>query len=175
MLDICIVLFNEKSHFFPQKIQDSIWNKVVSELETTPPNSVDYSNLEKLFGQIVEKPKSSDSIDNKLESKIKKDAVITFLDGKTSMNLNITLKALKLESEVIANIIRNQWADKIDIDNLRSLLNVLPEKDEVIKFCIQIMTCFAFKILALNVKIHLYYCEQIKTFIHIDPVLIITG
>ena len=92
--------------------------------------------MEKLFGQIVEKPKSSDSIDNKLESKIKKDAVITFLDGKTSMNLNITLKALKLESEVIANIIRNQWTDKIDIDNLRSLLNVLPEKDEVIKFCI---------------------------------------
>ena len=61
------------------------------------------------------------------------------------MNLNITLKALKLESEVIANIIRNQWSDKIDIDNLRSLLNVLPEKDEVIKF------------LAINVKVNLYY------------------
>ena len=175
MFDIFIVLLNKISHFFPQKSLNSIWNKVGSQLESTPPNSVDYSNLEKLFGQIVEKPKSSESIDNKLESKIKKDTVITFLDGKTSMNLNIILRALKLESEVIADIIRNQWVDKIDIDNLRSLLNVLPEKDEVIKFCIKIITCNALKMHNFNVKVLLYYFEQTKTFIYIDPVLIITG
>lgn len=113
--------------------EKSIWNDVVTQLDSSPPVSVDYPTLEKLFGQVEQKKQTEDKLDSSSVSKRRQDSTISFLDSKISMNLNITLKAFKTDPAGVAAIVRDCSSEKTDIDHLRNLLKVLPEKDEVLK------------------------------------------
>ncbi|KAF2362045.1 Formin FH2 domain [Trinorchestia longiramus] len=113
-----------------QHSEGSIWKQVVTQLDSTPQSSIDYSTLESLFGQVEKKKEVADTIDNVVSSPAKKDSMITFLDSKKSMNLNITLKAFKCSAQEVVEIIRECDSAKADIDHLRSLLKVLPDTDE---------------------------------------------
>ena len=108
---------------------------MVSQLDTSPPGSIDYPTLENLFGQEDVKKNPEDAIDcKKSTSKPLKDSTLSFLDSKKSMNLNITLRAFKTDPLGVATLINDCAAEKMDLDHLRSLLKVLPEKDEVCKY-----------------------------------------
>ena len=105
---------------------------MVSQLDTSPPGSIDYPMLENLFGQEDVKKNPEDAIDcKKSTAKPLKDSTVSFLDSKKSMNLNITLRAFKTDPLGVATLINDCSAEKMDLDHLRSLLKVLPEKDEV--------------------------------------------
>ncbi|XP_018014551.1 inverted formin-2 [Hyalella azteca] len=115
-----------------QPSEESIWKEVVTRLDSDAKTSIDYAALESLFGQ-TEKTSAdaSDSVGSTPLPTKKKDSLIAFMDPKKSMNLNITLKAFKGTTEDVVAIIRNGDATKVDIDHLRSLFKVLPDKEEV--------------------------------------------
>ena len=116
-----------------QNRENSIWKRVVTTLDSATPKSIDFAELEKLFGQAEVAKKSIDAADSidKSSSISRKDSIITFLDTKKSMNLNITLKAFKCEPQQVALLLKECSSKELSIDNLRSLMKVLPDSEEV--------------------------------------------
>ncbi|XP_007473530.2 inverted formin-2 isoform X3 [Monodelphis domestica] len=102
----------------------SMWASVSSlSNETMEP---DYSSIEQRFCFPITKPKEKEAAPVKKEPK-----EITFLDAKKSLNLNIFLKQFKCPNEEITDMIRRGDRTRFDVEVLKQLLKLLPEKHEM--------------------------------------------
>ncbi|XP_068803338.1 inverted formin-2 isoform X3 [Struthio camelus] len=102
----------------------SMWASVSSSSEETiEPN---YTSIEQLFCFPQPTPKEKTAAPVKAEPK-----EITFLDSKKSLNLNIFLKQFKCSNEEVAAMVRNGDRTKFDVEVLKQLLKLLPEKHEI--------------------------------------------
>ncbi|RMB98675.1 hypothetical protein DUI87_24893 [Hirundo rustica rustica] len=102
----------------------SMWASVSSSgEETIEPN---YSSIEQLFCFPQPTPKEKTAAPVKAEPK-----EITFLDSKKSLNLNIFLKQFKCSNEEVTAMIQNGDRTKFDVEVLKQLLKLLPEKHEI--------------------------------------------
>ncbi|XP_074147147.1 inverted formin-2 isoform X3 [Sminthopsis crassicaudata] len=86
----------------------------------------DYTSIEQLFCFPTMKAKEKNTAPIKKEPK-----EITFLDGKKSLNLNIFLKQFKCSNEEITDMIRRGDRTRFDVEVLKQLLKLLPEKHEI--------------------------------------------
>ncbi|KAM4852996.1 inverted formin-2 isoform 1-T1 [Thomomys bottae] len=86
----------------------------------------DFSSIEQLFCFPVAKPKEPSAAPARKEPK-----EVTFLDAKKSLNLNIFLKQFKCSNEEITAMLRAGDTTKFDVEVLRQLLKLLPEKHEM--------------------------------------------
>ncbi|XP_062945557.1 inverted formin-2-like isoform X2 [Cynocephalus volans] len=87
----------------------------------------DFSSLEQLFSLPEVKPKEPAAA----APARKEPKQITFLDSKKSLNLNIFLKQFKCPNEEVAGMIRAGDTTKFDVEVLKQLLKLLPEKHEI--------------------------------------------
>ncbi|KAM6255046.1 inverted formin-2 isoform 2-T5 [Spheniscus humboldti] len=102
----------------------SMWASVSSSSEETiEPN---YTSIEQLFCFPQPTPKEKTAAPVKAEPK-----EITFLDSKKSLNLNIFLKQFKCSNEEVAAMVQNGDWTKFDVEVLKQLLKLLPEKHEI--------------------------------------------
>ncbi|XP_076201679.1 inverted formin-2 isoform X2 [Aptenodytes patagonicus] len=102
----------------------SMWASVSSSSEETiEPN---YTSIEQLFCFPQPTPKEKTATPVKAEPK-----EITFLDSKKSLNLNIFLKQFKCSNEEVAAMVQNGDRTKFDVEVLKQLLKLLPEKHEI--------------------------------------------
>uniref|UniRef100_A0A8C6ISE4 Uncharacterized protein n=1 Tax=Melopsittacus undulatus TaxID=13146 RepID=A0A8C6ISE4_MELUD len=102
----------------------SMWASVSSSSEETiEPN---YTSIEQLFCFPQATPKEKTAAPVKAEPK-----EITFLDSKKSLNLNIFLKQFKCSNEEVAAMVQNGDQTKFDVEVLKQLLKLLPEKHEI--------------------------------------------
>ncbi|XP_010289836.1 PREDICTED: inverted formin-2-like, partial [Phaethon lepturus] len=102
----------------------SMWASVSSSSEETiEPN---YTSIEQLFCFPQTTPKEKTAAPMKAEPK-----EITFLDSKKSLNLNIFLKQFKCSNEEVAAMVQNGDRTKFDVEVLKQLLKLLPEKHEI--------------------------------------------
>uniref|UniRef100_A0A670ZE11 Inverted formin 2 n=1 Tax=Pseudonaja textilis TaxID=8673 RepID=A0A670ZE11_PSETE len=102
----------------------SMWASVTSTSEEYI--EPDYSKIEQLFCFPQTKPKSKEVAPVKTEPK-----EITFLDSKKSLNLNIFLKQFKCTNEEVVKMIQEGDRTKFDVEVLKQLLKLLPEKHEI--------------------------------------------
>lgn len=86
----------------------------------------DFSSIERLFSFPMAKPKEQAVAPARKEPK-----EITFLDSKKSLNLNIFLKQFKCSNEEVTAMIRAGDSTKFDVEVLKQLLKLLPEKHEI--------------------------------------------
>ncbi|XP_054989944.1 inverted formin-2 isoform X2 [Sorex araneus] len=102
----------------------SMWAALTSAGAAGP--EPDLSSLERLFSFPAAKPKEPSAVAARREPK-----EITFLDSKKSLNLNIFLKQFKCSNEEIVAMIRAGDTTKFDVEILKQLLKLLPEKHEI--------------------------------------------
>ncbi|XP_048340604.1 inverted formin-2-like [Sphaerodactylus townsendi] len=102
----------------------SMWASATSNSEESV--ELDYSSIEQLFCFPQTKPKDKAAAPVKTEPK-----EITFLDAKKSLNLNIFLKQFKCKNEEVVDMIRKGDRTKFDVEVLKQLLKLLPEKHEI--------------------------------------------
>ncbi|XP_063079275.1 inverted formin-2-like isoform X2 [Engraulis encrasicolus] len=103
-------------------VSHSIWTSVQS--DTTEP---DYSSIEELFSMPVVEPKAKTS-----KPMVKKEPKeISFIDAKKNLNLNIFLKQFRCSNEDFVAMIRNGDRSKFDVEVLKQLQKLLPEKHEI--------------------------------------------
>ncbi|XP_062824614.1 inverted formin-2 isoform X3 [Anolis carolinensis] len=102
----------------------SMWASATSSSEETI--EPDYTSIEQLFCFPQAKPKSKEAAAVKTEPK-----EITFLDSKKSLNLNIFLKQFKCSNEEVVDMIQKGDRTKFDVEVLKQLLKLLPEKHEI--------------------------------------------
>uniref|UniRef100_A0A8C3PAQ1 Inverted formin 2 n=1 Tax=Chrysemys picta bellii TaxID=8478 RepID=A0A8C3PAQ1_CHRPI len=102
----------------------SMWASVssVSDEDIEP----DYMSIEQLFCFPQTKPKEKAATPVKVEPK-----EITFLDSKKSLNLNIFLKQFRCSNEEVVDMIQKGDRTKFDVEVLKQLLKLLPEKHEI--------------------------------------------
>ncbi|XP_005410893.1 PREDICTED: inverted formin-2 isoform X1 [Chinchilla lanigera] len=86
----------------------------------------DFPSIERLFSFPVAKPKEPTAAPARKEPK-----EVTFLDAKKSLNLNIFLKQFKCSNEEVTAMIRAGDTAKFDVEVLKQLLKLLPEKHEI--------------------------------------------
>uniref|UniRef100_A0A674JPA2 Inverted formin 2 n=1 Tax=Terrapene triunguis TaxID=2587831 RepID=A0A674JPA2_9SAUR len=86
----------------------------------------DYMSIEQLFCFPQTKPKEKAATPVKVEPK-----EITFLDSKKSLNLNIFLKQFRCSNEEVVDMIQKGDRTKFDVEVLKQLLKLLPEKHEI--------------------------------------------
>ncbi|XP_057638494.1 inverted formin-2 isoform X1 [Chionomys nivalis] len=86
----------------------------------------DFSSIEQLFSFPTAKPKEPSAAPVRKEPK-----EVTFLDSKKSLNLNIFLKQFKCSNEEVTAMIRAGDTTKFDVEILKQLLKLLPEKHEI--------------------------------------------
>ncbi|XP_071355157.1 inverted formin-2 isoform X2 [Trachinotus anak] len=102
----------------------SMWASVQKE---PPPREPDYSSIEQLFCLPVTEHK-----DKGAAAPVKKEPKeITFIDPKKNLNLNIFLKQFKCKNEEFVAMIQNGDRTKFDVEVLKQLLKLLPEKHEI--------------------------------------------
>ncbi|XP_010216015.1 PREDICTED: inverted formin-2-like [Tinamus guttatus] len=102
----------------------SMWASVGSSgEESIEPN---YTSIEQLFCFPQPTPKEKTTASVKTEPK-----EITFLDSKKSLNLNIFLKQFKCSNEEVVAMVQNGDRTKFDVEVLKQLLKLLPEKHEI--------------------------------------------
>ncbi|XP_041928906.1 inverted formin-2 isoform X2 [Alosa sapidissima] len=101
----------------------SLWTSV----QTEAPREPDYSSIEQLFCLPVAQTK-----DKTLAAPTKKEPKeISFIDQKKNLNLNIFLKQFRCSNEEFAALIQNGDRSKFDVEVLKQLLKLLPEKHEI--------------------------------------------
>lgn len=102
----------------------SMWASVQKE---PPPREPDYNSIEQLFCLPVAEHK-----DKGAAAPVKKEPKeITFIDPKKNLNLNIFLKQFKCTNEDFVAMIQNGDRTKFDVEVLKQLLKLLPEKHEI--------------------------------------------
>lgn len=87
---------------------------------------LDFSSIERLFSFPTIKPREPTATPARKEPK-----EVTFLDAKKSLNLNIFLKQFKCSNEEVTAMIRAGDTAKFDVEVLKQLLKLLPEKHEI--------------------------------------------
>ncbi|XP_034051380.1 inverted formin-2 isoform X2 [Thalassophryne amazonica] len=109
-----------------RKVTDdsSMWASVHKEPPAQEPN---YSSIEELFCLPVTEHK-----DKEAAVPVKKEPKeITFIDPKKNLNLNIFLKQFKCTNEDFVGMIQSGDTTRFDVEVLKQLLKLLPEKHEV--------------------------------------------
>ncbi|XP_067335913.1 inverted formin-2 isoform X2 [Channa argus] len=102
----------------------SMWASVQKE---PPPREPDYSSIEQLFCLPVTEHK-----DKGAAAPVKKEPKeITFIDPKKNLNVNIFLKQFKCTNEDFVAMIQNGDRTRFDVEVLKQLLKLLPEKHEI--------------------------------------------
>uniref|UniRef100_A0AAX7SIZ3 Inverted formin, FH2 and WH2 domain containing n=1 Tax=Astatotilapia calliptera TaxID=8154 RepID=A0AAX7SIZ3_ASTCA len=102
----------------------SMWASVQKE---PPPHEPDYSSIEQLFCLPVAEHK-----DKGAAAPVKKEPKeITFIDPKKSLNVNIFLKQFKCTNEEFVGMIQSGDRTRFDVEVLKQLLKLLPEKHEM--------------------------------------------
>ncbi|XP_039993114.1 inverted formin-2-like isoform X2 [Xiphias gladius] len=102
----------------------SMWASVQKE---PPPREPDYSSIEQLFCLPVTEHK-----DKGAAAPVKKEPKeITFIDPKKNLNVNIFLKQFKCTNEEFVAMIQNGDRTRFDVEVLKQLLKLLPEKHEI--------------------------------------------
>ncbi|XP_066529545.1 inverted formin-2 isoform X3 [Hoplias malabaricus] len=100
-----------------------IWASVQKDQPLEP----DYSSIEQLFSLPVAEPK-----DKTPAAPVKKEPKeISFIDAKKNLNLNIYLKQFKCSNEDFVGMIQKGDRSKFDVEVLKQLLKLLPEKHEI--------------------------------------------
>uniref|UniRef100_A0A8C4DA47 Inverted formin-2 n=1 Tax=Dicentrarchus labrax TaxID=13489 RepID=A0A8C4DA47_DICLA len=106
------------------------WQKlraVTGELIKHSYEGPDYSSIEQLFCLPVTEHK-----DKGAAAPVKKEPKeITFIDPKKNLNLNIFLKQFKCKNEDFVAMIQNGDRTRFDVEVLKQLLKLLPEKHEI--------------------------------------------
>ncbi|KAG7466327.1 hypothetical protein MATL_G00163770 [Megalops atlanticus] len=101
----------------------SMW----ASLQVDSPLEPDYSSIEQLFCLPVSEPKEKGAT-----APVKKEPKeISFIDAKKSLNLNIFLKQFKCSNEEFVAMIQNGDRSKFDVEVLKQLQKLLPEKHEI--------------------------------------------
>ncbi|XP_017270955.3 inverted formin-2 isoform X2 [Kryptolebias marmoratus] len=102
----------------------SMWASVQKE---PPPREPNYSSIEELFCLPVIEPK-----DKGAATPAKKEPKeITFIDPKKNLNMNIFLKQFKCTNEEFVAMIHKGDRSKFDVEALKQLVKLLPEKHEI--------------------------------------------
>ncbi|XP_076017852.1 inverted formin-2-like isoform X3 [Genypterus blacodes] len=102
----------------------SMWASVQKD---PPPREPDYSSIEQLFCLPVTEHK-----DKGAAAPVKKEAKeITFIDPKKNLNLNIFLRQFKCSNQDFVTMIQNGDRTKFDVEVLKQLQKLLPEKHEI--------------------------------------------
>ncbi|KAK2826200.1 hypothetical protein Q5P01_020414 [Channa striata] len=102
----------------------SMWASVQKE---PPPREPDYSSIEQLFCLPVTEHK-----DKGAAAPVKKEPKeITFIDPKKNLNVNIFLKQFKCTNEDFVAMIQSGDRTRFDVEVLKQLLKLLPEKHEI--------------------------------------------
>lgn len=97
----------------------SLWTS--SSTESVEP---DYCSIEQLF--------SLPPTETKTRTKTKTEPKeISFIDAKKSLNLNIFLKQFKCSNEEFVSLIQRGDRSKFDVEVLKQLVKLLPEKHEI--------------------------------------------
>ncbi|MCJ8737055.1 hypothetical protein PDJAM_G00019390 [Pangasius djambal] len=95
--------------------------------QISSPLEPDYTSIEQLFSLPVTEPKEkSPAAPAKKEPK-----EISFIDPKKNLNLNIFLKQFKCSNEEFVDMIQKGDRSKFDVEVLKQLLKLLPEKHEI--------------------------------------------
>ncbi|KAM9355955.1 inverted formin-2 isoform 2-T2 [Pholidichthys leucotaenia] len=103
---------------------DSMWASVQKD---PLPREPDYSSIEQLFCLPVAEHK-----DKGAAAPVKKEPKeVTFIDPKKNLNINIFLKQFKCSNEDFVAMIQNGDRTKFDVEVLKQLLKLLPEKHEI--------------------------------------------
>uniref|UniRef100_A0A8C2DVW1 Inverted formin, FH2 and WH2 domain containing n=1 Tax=Cyprinus carpio TaxID=7962 RepID=A0A8C2DVW1_CYPCA len=101
----------------------SMWASVTSKSQLEP----NYSSIEQLFCLPLTEPK-----DKSPAAPLKKELKeISFIDAKKNMNLNIFLKQFKCSNEEFVSMLQKGDCSKFDVESLKQLLKLLPEKHEI--------------------------------------------
>lgn len=107
------------SRLMTASAQKSLWTSVSS--DSVEPN---YCSIEQLF--------SLPPTETKTRTKaVTEPKEISFIDAKKSLNLNIFLKQFKCSHEDFVSLIRTGDRSKFDVEILKQLIKLLPEKHEV--------------------------------------------
>ncbi|KAI4875139.1 hypothetical protein NFI96_013012, partial [Prochilodus magdalenae] len=100
-----------------------IWASV----QTDQPLEPNYTSIEQLFSLPVAEPKDKNPV-----APVKKEPKeISFIDPKKNLNLNIYLKQFKCSNEEFVAMIQKGDRSKFDVEVLKQLLKLLPEKHEI--------------------------------------------
>ncbi|XP_065819845.1 inverted formin-2-like isoform X3 [Labrus bergylta] len=99
--------------------QQSMWTSASSDLVEP-----DYCSIEQLFSLPATETKTR--IKAKTETK-----EISFIDGKKCLNLNIFLKQFRCSHDDFVSLIRRGDRSRFDVESLKQLIKLLPEKHEV--------------------------------------------
>lgn len=101
----------------------SMWASVTSDSPLEP----NYSSIEQLFCLPLTEPK-----DKSPAAPLKKESKeISFIDPKKNLNLNIFLKQFKCSNEEFVSMVQKGDCSKFDVESLKQLLKLLPEKHEI--------------------------------------------
>ncbi|KAK9960277.1 hypothetical protein ABG768_010350, partial [Culter alburnus] len=101
----------------------SLWASVTNDSSLEP----NYTSIEQLFSLPVAEPK-----DKNPAAPVKKEPKeISFIDSKKNLNLNIFLKQFKCSHEEFVAMVQNGDCSKFDVESLKQLLKLLPEKHEI--------------------------------------------
>ncbi|XP_017558750.1 inverted formin-2 isoform X2 [Pygocentrus nattereri] len=91
------------------------------------PLEPNYTSIEQLFSLPVAEPKDKSPV-----APVKKEPKeISFIDPKKNLNLNIYLKQFKCSNEEFVAMIQKGDRSKFDVEVLKQLLKLLPEKHEI--------------------------------------------
>ncbi|XP_031134770.1 inverted formin-2 isoform X1 [Sander lucioperca] len=102
----------------------SMWSSVQKAPHPREPN---YGSIEQLFCLPVNEHK-----DKGAAAPVKKEPKeITFIDPKKNLNLNIFLKQFRCTNEDFVAMIQNGDRSRFDVEVLKQLLKLLPEKHEI--------------------------------------------
>ncbi|XP_078133777.1 inverted formin-2-like isoform X2 [Sander vitreus] len=102
----------------------SMWSSVQKAPHPREPN---YSSIEQLFCLPVNEHK-----DKGAAAPVKKEPKeITFIDPKKNLNLNIFLKQFRCTNEDFVAMIQNGDRSRFDVEVLKQLLKLLPDKHEI--------------------------------------------
>ncbi|XP_016329619.1 inverted formin-2-like isoform X1 [Sinocyclocheilus anshuiensis] len=101
----------------------SMWASV----STDSPLEPNYNSIEQLFCLPVTEPK-----DKSPAAPLKKEPKeISFIEPKKNLNLNIFLKQFKCSYEEFVSMVQKGDCSKFDVESLKQLLKLLPEKHEI--------------------------------------------
>uniref|UniRef100_A0AAY5F027 Inverted formin, FH2 and WH2 domain containing n=1 Tax=Electrophorus electricus TaxID=8005 RepID=A0AAY5F027_ELEEL len=100
---------------------------VTGERSLDQPLEPNYTSIEQLFSLPVAESKDKTPV-----APIKKEPKeISFIDSKKNLNLNIFLKQFRCSNEEFVALIQNGDCSKFDVEVLKQLLKLLPEKHEI--------------------------------------------
>ncbi|KAM6961290.1 inverted formin-2-like [Aplochiton taeniatus] len=103
----------------------SMWAPAPEDL----PRELDYGSIEQLFCLPLSDPKDKATA---AAAPVKKEPKeITFIDAKKNMNLNIFLKQFRCSNEDFVKLVQNGDRTKFDVEVLKQLLKLQPEKHEI--------------------------------------------